>query len=142
MQQRLEHLAGHIRTQHGRQMVGTTRSSLQGGKPLLVEGVDSMANGLFVAGEGLCNGRDRFPTSGSQQDLAATEHKGVRGTQSSTEYLVFLFGKVADKNAWVHESEYTTFRIIFLENGVCPQLEQKVGIAKQPKRTMLLPATC
>ncbi len=31
---------------------------------------------------------------------------------------MFLFGKVADKNAWFHAFEYTTFRLTFLENAL------------------------
>jgi len=37
---------------------------------------------------------------------------------------VFLFGKVADKNAWFHAFEYTTFRLTFLENALVMTVER------------------
>ena len=80
--------------------------------------MDGMANRLFVAGERLRDARGGFPTSRGQQNLAATEYKGILGTQPSGERLLFLFGKVADKNAWFLVSAYTTFRIICLENAL------------------------
>ncbi len=49
MQHRFEHLSGHVFAQHGRQMGGTARSSLERFSSLPVECVDGMANGLFVA---------------------------------------------------------------------------------------------
>src|SRR5690348_9403157 len=99
-------------------MVGTARSGLQSGKSRLVEGVDSMANRLFVAGERLCDAGCGFPASRGQQDLAAPEHEGIRGTQPGAERLLFLLGKVADKYACFHGSEYTTSQITSLENAL------------------------
>ncbi len=121
MQHGFEHLGGHVGLQDGWQMVETARSSLQSGLSLLAEGVDGMANGLLVARERLGDAGDGFPTRGGRQDLAATEHKGIRRTQPGSERLVFLFGKVADKKAWFHGPEYTTFRLTFLENALGPR---------------------
>src|SRR5579883_728795 len=99
-------------------MLGTTRSGLQGAKALLVERMDRVANRLFVTGERPCDAGGSFPTSRSQQNLAAPQHKGIRGTQPGGEHLLFLLGEVADKNVWFHGSEYTTSRITFLENAL------------------------
>jgi hypothetical protein len=118
MQHAFELLGGHVFSQHGRQMVRTARSGLQGGTSLLVELVDGMANGLFVAAERLRDAGNRLPASGCQQDLAATKHKGIRRTQPGAQRLLFLLGKVSDKNAWSHRSQYTTFRITSLENAL------------------------
>ncbi len=38
---------------------------------------------------------------------------------------MFLFGKVADKNAWFHAFEYTTFRLTFLENALSLTEEER-----------------
>src|SRR5437588_7243812 len=89
-------------------MVGTARSGLQSEKSRLVELVDGMANRLFVAGQRLRNAGNRFPTSGSQQNLAPPKDESIRGTQPGAERLLFLFGKVADKNVWFHRGEYAT----------------------------------
>jgi len=75
---RFEHLGGHVFAHHRRELVGAARSSLQGGQPSLVEGVDGVANGLFVAGECLSDTGDGFPTSGHQEDLATTQDKCIR----------------------------------------------------------------
>ena len=115
MQQCFEHLGRHVCAEHGREMMGTARSSLESVQSLLVEGMNGMANGLFVAGESLRNTRSALSAHGCQQDLTATKHKGIRGAQPGAERLAFLFGKVADKNAWFHVSEYTTSRITSLE---------------------------
>lgn len=77
-----------------------------------------MANCLFVAGECFRDARGRFPTGRGQENLAATEHKGIRGTQPGGSRLLFLFGRVADKNACFHGSEYTTSQITSLENAL------------------------
>jgi len=118
MQHRFEQLGSHVCSHNGRQVVGTARSGLQGATSLLVERMNGMANRLFVAGEGLRDAGGGFSTSRGQQDLAATEHKGIRGTQPRGKPLLFLFGKGADKNAWFHGSEYTTSQITSLVNAL------------------------
>ena len=118
MQDRFEHRGGHVFSQDSDQVVGAARSSLQGCTSLLVELVDGMANRLFVAGECLRDAGSAFPTSRGQEDLAATKHKGIRGTQPGRERLVVLFGQVADKYTCFHGSEYTTSQITSLENAL------------------------
>ena len=118
MQDRFELLGRDIFSQDCDQVVGTRRASLQSGTSLLVEVVDGMAHPLFVAGEGFGDTRGAFPTSRGQQNLAATQHKGIRGTQPPRERLAFLFGEVADKYSCFHGFQYTTSQIISLENAL------------------------
>jgi hypothetical protein len=134
MQQRFELLGGPLRTQNGGKVVGATRSRLQGCPSLLVEGMDRLAHRLFIAAQGSGDLGDRFPTRRCQQNLAATQHKGIRGTQPGTERLPFLFGKVADKNAGFHTSEYTTFRLSFLENALATNGAGSVSAPVQSQR--------
>ena len=125
MQDRFELLGGHVCSQDRDQVVGAARASLQGGMSLVVELVDGMAHRLFVAGEGLRDAGGAFPASRGQQNLAATQHKGIRGTQPGRERLAFLFGEVADKYSCFHGTQYTTSQITSLENALAYSLSQR-----------------
>lgn len=62
MQHCFKLLSDHVFSPHSREVVGATRSGLQGGTTLLVERMDRIANRLLVAGECLCDARNRFPS--------------------------------------------------------------------------------
>ena len=75
----------------------------------------SRAHGLFVATEGTGNAGDTFAASGGQEDLAATEHKGIGRAQTGFDPLLFFLGEWAHKDGLSHVCQYTTFPITCLE---------------------------
>ncbi len=117
MEHGFELLGSYVLSQHGHKMVGPAGASRERRQTLLVELVDGMAHCLFVAREGLRDGRRSLAACAGEQNLATTKHKGFRRTQPRFQGLAFLWGQVADKNAWFHRGEYTTFVITSLENA-------------------------
>src|SRR5215467_7185456 len=82
--------------------MGTRRPFLQDGESRGSEAVDHVAHSLVVAPKLARDGGGALPTRRGSQDLAATQHKGIRRTQSRLDPALFVFGERSNKNGCSH----------------------------------------
>jgi hypothetical protein len=89
--------------------LGSGGAPCQGRQPLGIEGVQDVADGLIVAAQGLANQAGRLATGTGEQDLTATQDKGIGRAQPLLQGVLFVFGQRTDINGFFHAQEYTTF---------------------------------
>src|SRR5262249_36887100 len=81
----------------------------QGRQPLGIEGMQRIADGLVVAAQGLANHAGRLTTGTGEQDLTASQHKGIGRAQPLLQGVLFVLGQGTDIDRFSHTKEYTTF---------------------------------
>src|SRR3954469_9210820 len=83
--------------------------------------MQDIADGLIVAPQCLANHAGRLAPGTGQEDLAATQHKGLGRTQPLLQGLLFALGQGTNVNGFSHVQEYTTLpnalRAVALENN-------------------------
>src|SRR5262249_57689739 len=107
-----------------RQPRGGERPPRQGRQPLGSEGVQDIADSLIVAPQRLANHACGLAPSTGQEDLAATQHKGIGRAQPLLQSLLFALGQGTNVNGFSHVQEYTTLPTTLLAIAL-----QRVAIA-------------
>jgi len=90
-------LLGRFDREGGSESMGTRRTLFEHGESGCVEAFDRIANGLVVATQVRSDRRCTLATGGSQQDLAASQHEGIRRTQSRLDlpmFVLFVSGRI------------------------------------------------
>jgi len=110
------------------QAVGTGGAFLEDGQAGRVELVDDIAHRLVVAAELASDDRSAFATRRGQQNLAATQDKGIGRTQPSLDLVLLVGSERSGKNGGSHARYYTTFAITFGGNALVGQLPCAMGM--------------
>jgi hypothetical protein len=83
-------------------VVRRVRARLQGGHPLLLEGVDGIAHALLAAPQGAGDLGHRFLPGTGEQDLGAAQREGAPRMQSSLQRLPLTVGQRSDEEGRFH----------------------------------------
>src|SRR5579885_1192339 len=106
MEQRPQALARR-RVEGGLPCVRRMGTGAERGKPTLVEGGNSVEDGLVAAAELLRDAGGPLAAGAGEQNLGSAEHKGLRRAQPVQQRLSLLGRQVADKDRRLHASQPT-----------------------------------